>query len=124
VTDGTTDEQAVKPIADVAGPSGAVVPAQPTGAPDTEARGAERSPTDDPAVEPSLPTDDPTAIGAAGATGGASVEPPPATGDQAVDAALQHLHDRARSGGLDAQAEAAEATHRALQDRLADLGGD
>jgi hypothetical protein len=52
------------------------------------------------------------------------VEPPPATGDDAVDAALERLHERAESGTLDEQAEAAEATHRALQDRLADLGGD
>jgi hypothetical protein len=52
------------------------------------------------------------------------VEPPPATGDAAVDAALERLHERAGSGSLDEQAEAAEATHRALQDRLADLGGD
>jgi len=54
----------------------------------------------------------------------AAVEPPPATGDQTVDAALDRLHERAESGTLDDQAEAAEETHRALQDRLADLGGD
>ena len=33
-------------------------------------------------------------------------------------------HESAEAGTLDEQAEAAEATHRALQDRLADLGGD
>ena len=52
------------------------------------------------------------------------VEPPPATGDDAVNAALARLYERAESGTLDEQAEAAEATHQALQDRLADLGGD
>ena len=53
-----------------------------------------------------------------------NVETPPATGDEAVDAALERLHERAESGTLDEQAEAAETTHRALQDRLSDLGGD
>jgi hypothetical protein len=52
------------------------------------------------------------------------LEPPPATGDAAVDAVLDRLHERAASGTLDEQAVAAEAAHRALQDRLADLGGD
>jgi hypothetical protein len=52
------------------------------------------------------------------------VEPPPSTGDDSVDAAIQRLHESAEAGTLDEQAEAAEATHRALQDRLADLGGD
>jgi hypothetical protein len=33
------------------------------------------------------------------------------------------LHESADSGDLDEQAQAGEATHRALQDRLADLGG-
>ncbi len=51
------------------------------------------------------------------------VEAVPETGDAQVDAALQRLHDRAQSGSLDEQAEAGEAAHRALQDRLADLGG-
>ncbi|MEP6649508.1 MAG: hypothetical protein ABJA74_06280 [Lapillicoccus sp.] len=49
---------------------------------------------------------------------------PPDTGDASVEAALQRLHDRAESGSLDEQAEAGEAAHRALQERLADLGGD
>ncbi len=52
------------------------------------------------------------------------LESPPLTGDSAVDAALQRLYDGAESGSLDDQAEAGEAAHRALQDRLADLGGD
>jgi hypothetical protein len=52
------------------------------------------------------------------------LEAPPPTGDVAVDAALQRLYDGAESGSLDDQAEAGEAAHRALQDRLADLGGD
>jgi hypothetical protein len=51
-------------------------------------------------------------------------EPAPQTGDAQVDAALARLHDSAESGSLDEQAEAGEAAHRALQDRLADLGGD
>jgi hypothetical protein len=58
-----------------------------------------------------------------GGTTDAGVEPPPATGDPSVDAALQRLHESADSGDLDEQAQAGEATHRALQDRLADLGG-
>jgi hypothetical protein len=52
------------------------------------------------------------------------VEPAPHTGDNQVDAALARLHDSAESGSLDEQAEAGEAAHRGLQDRLADLGGD
>ena len=56
-------------------------------------------------------------------TTGSGVPPPPATGDPSVDAALQRLHERTEAGDLDEQAEAGEATHRALQDRLADLGG-
>jgi hypothetical protein len=51
------------------------------------------------------------------------IEAVPETGDAQVDAALQRLHDRAESGSLDEQAEVGEAVHRALQDRLADLGG-
>jgi hypothetical protein len=50
-------------------------------------------------------------------------EPPPATGDVSVDAPLQRLHESAKAGDLDEQARAGEAAHRALQDRLADLGG-
>ena len=53
-----------------------------------------------------------------------TVEAAPHTGDAQVDAALARLHDSAESGSLDEQAEAGEAAHRALQDRLADLGGD
>ena len=53
-----------------------------------------------------------------------TVEAAPLTGDAQVDAALARLHDSAESGSLDEQAEAGEAAHRALQDRLADLGGD
>lgn len=60
----------------------------------------------------------------AGASATSGLESPPPTGDAAVDAALQRLHDGAESGSLDDQAEAGEAAHRALQDRLADLGGD
>ncbi len=52
------------------------------------------------------------------------VEAPPGTGDAHVDAALHRLHDSVGSGSLDEQSEAGEAAHRALQDRLADLGGD
>ncbi len=52
------------------------------------------------------------------------VDEAPLTGDAQVDAALGRLHDSAESGSLDEQAEAGEAAHRALQDRLADLGGD
>lgn len=52
------------------------------------------------------------------------VPDPPATGDPHVDEALSRLHASAASGDLDAQADAGEAVHRALQDRLADLGGD
>ena len=59
-----------------------------------------------------------------GAVASAALEAPPLTGDAAVDAALQRLYDGAESGSLDDQAEAGEAAHRALQDRLADLGGD
>jgi hypothetical protein len=51
------------------------------------------------------------------------VVPPPATGDPSVDGALQRLHGSAEAGDLDEQAQAGEAAHRALQDRLADLGG-
>ncbi len=58
------------------------------------------------------------------ATAPPAVEPPPGTGDAQVDAALERLRDSAESGSLDEQAEAGEAAHRALQDRLADLGGD
>jgi hypothetical protein len=47
---------------------------------------------------------------------------PPRTDDAAVDAALDRLH-RAASGTLDEQAEAGEAAHRVLQDRMSDLGG-
>ena len=53
-----------------------------------------------------------------------TVEAAPHTGDAQVDAARARLHDSAESGSLDEQAEAGEAAHRALQDRLADLGGD
>ena len=53
-----------------------------------------------------------------------TVEAAPPTGDAQVDAALARLHDSDESGSLDEQAEAREAAHRALQDRLADLGGD
>jgi hypothetical protein len=59
-----------------------------------------------------------------GAPAASSLEAPPPTGDAAVDTALQRLYDGAESGSLDDQAEAGEAAHRALQDRLADLGGD
>jgi hypothetical protein len=58
------------------------------------------------------------------ATAPSGLEPPPPTGDAAVDAALQRVFDDAESGSLEDQAEAGEAAHRALQDRLADLGGD
>jgi hypothetical protein len=51
------------------------------------------------------------------------VPDPPVTGDGDVDAALSRLHASATTGDLDAQAEAGETVHRALQDRLADLGG-
>jgi hypothetical protein len=54
---------------------------------------------------------------------GSGGQPPPATGDPSVDAALQRLHESAEAGDLDEQAEVGEATHRALQERLADLGG-
>ena len=53
-----------------------------------------------------------------------TVEAVPHAGDAQVDAALERLRDSAESGSLDEQAEAGEAAHRALQDRLADLGGD
>jgi hypothetical protein len=59
-----------------------------------------------------------------GAAASSAPEAPPLTGDAAVDAALQRLYDGAESGSLDDEAEAGEAAHRALQDRLADLGGD
>lgn len=52
------------------------------------------------------------------------VPDPPATGDPHVDAALSRLHASMSTGDLDAQADAGVAMHRALQDRLADLGGD
>ena len=52
-----------------------------------------------------------------------AVEAVTPTGDPEVDAALQRLHDTVESGSLDEQAEAGEVAHRALQDRLADLGG-
>lgn len=52
------------------------------------------------------------------------VPDPPATGDPDVDEALARLHAGASTGDLDAQADAGESVHRALQDRLADLGGD
>ncbi|MEO7233990.1 MAG: hypothetical protein ABIW80_01305 [Lapillicoccus sp.] len=52
------------------------------------------------------------------------VAEPPLTGDPAVDEALGRLHDSAAAGDLDAQSDAGEAVHRALQDRLGDLGGD
>ena len=52
------------------------------------------------------------------------VPDPPATGDPDVDQALSRLHANASTGDLDAQADAGEAVHRALQDRLSDLGGD
>jgi hypothetical protein len=58
------------------------------------------------------------------APAGPSLVSPPPTGDIQVDTALQRLYDGAESGSLDDQAEAGEAAHRALQDRLADLGGD
>jgi hypothetical protein len=58
-----------------------------------------------------------------GRTTDAGVAPPPATGDPPVDAALQRLHESADADDLDEQAQAGEDTHRALQDRLADLGG-
>ncbi len=53
-----------------------------------------------------------------------AVEEPPLTGDPAVDEALGRLHESAAAGDLDAQSDAGEAVHRALQDRLGDLGGD
>ncbi len=58
------------------------------------------------------------------AAASSDLEAPPLTGDAAVDTALQRLYDGAEAGSLDDQAEAGEAAHRALQDRLADLGGD
>jgi hypothetical protein len=51
------------------------------------------------------------------------VEEPPLTGDPAVDEALGRLHESAAEGDLEAQSVAGEAVHRALQDRLTDLGG-
>jgi hypothetical protein len=51
------------------------------------------------------------------------VEAPPLTGDPAVDEALGRLHESAAEGDLEAQSVAGEAVHRALQDRLTDLGG-
>ncbi len=53
----------------------------------------------------------------------APVEDPPLTGDAAVDEALGRLHESAVDGDLEAQGVAGEAVHRALQDRLTDLGG-
>lgn len=60
----------------------------------------------------------------AGDSSSSGLESPPLTGDSAVDAALQRLYGGAETGSLDDQTEAGEAAHRALQDRLADLGGD
>ena len=53
-----------------------------------------------------------------------TAEAAPHTGDAQVDAALARLHDSAESGSLEEQAEAGEAAHRALQDRLAYHGAD
>ena len=48
------------------------------------------------------------------------------TGDAVVDEALQAFRERTAQadGSLDEHAEAGEQLHRALQERLADLGGD
>lgn len=53
----------------------------------------------------------------------APVSPAPTTGDPVIDDALVGLEMSARSGDLDAQAEAGERVHRELQERLDDLGG-
>jgi hypothetical protein len=58
------------------------------------------------------------------AAASSALESPPPTGDASVDTALNRLYEGVESGSLDDQAEAGEAAHRALQDRLADLGGD
>jgi hypothetical protein len=66
--------------------------------------------------EPAAPEADPT-------QSNRPVTEPPVTGDAAVDDALGRLHESAVAGDLDAQVAAGEAVHRALQDRLSDLGG-
>lgn len=47
---------------------------------------------------------------------------PPATGDAQTDAVLGELA-QAQQGSLADRIEAGERTHRALRDRLSDLGG-
>ncbi|WP_370892796.1 hypothetical protein [Janibacter sp. GXQ6167] len=49
-------------------------------------------------------------------------EPAPLTGHDAIDAALTSLAE-SDPADLDAQLEAADGVHRALQAGLADLGG-